>query len=109
MLELIVLVLFIFGGFLATVGKNLYLQKRDEKQENLLAGLMLEARGKPVHSLRTRLGDPFEIEPGTTGRTLYIWKFPPAGTIPPGRGLLTLIVTTDQELVVDLRWKRKRS
>ena len=86
MLELIVLALFVFAGYLATVGKNLYLKWRDGKQENALADVMLEARGKSIDTLRARLGDPYEIEPGTTGRTLYIWKFPPAETIPPGRG-----------------------
>lgn len=108
MLELIVLALFVFSGYLATVGKNLYLNRRDKRQELALADLMIEAQNQGIHDLKTKLGDPYEIEPGTTGRTLYVWKFPPAETIPPGRGLLTLIVTTDLDIVVDITWKRKR-
>jgi hypothetical protein len=108
MLELIVLVLFIFSGYLITVGNNLYLKWRDEKQENAVADIMIATRGKNVSELRQKLGEPYEVEPGTTGRVMYLWKFPPAVTIPPGRGLLTLIVTTDQDVIVDIRWKRKR-
>jgi hypothetical protein len=109
LVEIIAFLLFVFGGFGWTLWRNLKLTKRDQQQESALADLMVANMGQPVKDLRKTLGDPYEIETLVPGRELHVWKFPPSKTIPPGRGLVTLVATTDNEVIVDISWKRRNS
>lgn len=106
-LEIIVLTLFIFAGFGATIWRNLRLGKLDRKQESAIADLMVENLGQQVRGLSKKLGDPYEIETLKPGWALYVWKFPPSKTLPQGRGLVTLTATTSGEVIVDISWKRR--
>ena len=108
-LEIIVLTLFIFAGFSATIWRNLQLGKRDRKQEEAIADLMVANLGQRVQDLRKQLGDPYEIEPLKPEWALYVWKFPPLKSLPPGRGLVTLTATIQSDLIVDISWKRRTS
>lgn len=109
LVEIIAFLLFLFGGFAWTLWRNLKLAKGDEAQETALADLMVANMGQQVKDLRKTLGDPYEIETLRPGYELHVWKFPPAKTIPPGRGLVTLTATTDDGVIVDISWKRRNA
>jgi hypothetical protein len=109
LVEIIAFLLFLFGGFAWTLWRNFKLAKGDEAQESALADLMVANMGQPVSALRNTLGEPYEIETLAPGRELYVWKFPPAKTIPPGRGLVTLTASTNEGAVVDIRWRRRNA
>ncbi len=108
MLELVVLILFIAVGYSVALIRTLLLRRRDRKQHEAASLIASAAHGEPVEMLMQSLGDPFEIEQGTTGRELYIWKFPPSNTLPKGTGLFVLTVTTDHGIVTSFHCKRHR-
>jgi hypothetical protein len=108
MLELVVLILFLLAGYSAAFARTLFLGWRDKRQQQAAETAATTAKGSPITTLIHALGDPYEIEQGTTGRELYIWKFPPAQTLPKGTGLFILSVTTDRGVVTGFACKRQR-
>ncbi len=108
MLELSVLVLFILAGYSAALLWSLMQRWQDRRQQRVADEMTRASYGTDITRLIHELGDPFEIERGTTGRELYIWKFPPSTTLPKGTGLLVLTVTTDKGVVTEHVSKRHR-
>jgi hypothetical protein len=107
MLELVVFILFLLIGYTVALSRNFYLHWRDGKQQEEAVQIGLDVYGRPVGALIERLGDPYEIEEGTTGRALYIWKFPPARTLRKGTGLFVFTALTEHGVVASCEWKRQ--
>jgi hypothetical protein len=108
MVELVSLTLFILIAYTAALLRTMYKSRRDAKQVLTAQALVAGLHGDRVEKLFPILGDPYEIERGTTGRDLYVWKFPPAQTLPRGSGLLIVTITTEQEIIKKFQWKRQR-
>jgi len=108
MLELVVLILFLLIGYSVAFARTLFLSWRDKTQQKTAEETASAATGSHITTLLHSLGDPYEIEHGTTDRALYIWKFPPAQTLPKGTGLFILSVTTDRGVVTGFACKRQR-
>jgi hypothetical protein len=108
MVELVSLTLFILLAYTAALLRTMYLSRRDAKQVRAAQALVAGLHGDRVEKLFPILGDPYEIEQAPTGREMYIWKFPPAQTLPPGSGLLIVIITTEERVIKRFQWNRQR-
>ena len=107
MFEFAVLLFFLGATFTFVLARGAWLRRRDRKQEEWIDGIARAARGQSVERLFVEFGDPYEIEHGTTGRALYVWKFPPARSKPMGSGLFVLTVVTDGGVAASHEWKRQ--
>ena len=105
MLEIIVLAALIGLAFLATLAWGFINYRRDRKREVGMDEIAAQLKGRPIADVVRRLGDPFEVAEGTSGRSMYVWKAPPATTLPQGSGLLTVMLTIESGKVVDVEWR----
>ena len=105
MIEIAALIAMLGLAFLASLAWGLHRYRRDKSRASGMESLAARWKGRAALEVVREIGDPFEVAEGTSGRSLYIWKAPPATTLPGGSGLLTVIVTVESGNVVDVEWR----
>ena len=106
MIEITTFGLMVLALIVGTLARDYWRARRDRLRAVQMGRMVAEFTGQPLASLISFLGGPYETTQGLSGRALYIWKSPPNETLPPGSGLLTLVVTIEADGVISgIEWR----
>jgi hypothetical protein len=106
MIEMTTFGLMVLALIMGTLVRDFLRAKRDRMRAAQMNHIVAEFTGRPVKSLVSAVGDPYETAQGVSGRALCIWKAPPNEKLPQGSGLLTLIATVDEDGVLSqIEWR----
>ena len=106
MIEITTFGLMVLALIVGTLSRDYWRARRDRNRAVQMDVLVAQFTNRPLMSLVSHLGDPYETTQGLSGRALYIWKSPPNEKLPPGSGLLTMVVTIEADGVIsDIQWR----
>ena len=106
MIEIATFGLMVLALIVGALARDYWRARRDRQRAALMIAMTAEYTSQPVWKLVATIGEPYEWTPGTSGRSLYIWKAPPNAKLPSGTGLLTVVATVDADgTIAELTWR----
>lgn len=110
MLVLEATVFFLFlGGFCSwSVLSDRLRRWREQREADRIAALLASLEGVDIACALDRFGPPREQFTGSSGRSLYVWRYPPSRGMPAVHGLVVVTITVDPRgRVVESVWHRR--
>jgi hypothetical protein len=106
MIEITTFGLMVLALIVGTLARDYWRAKRDRARVEAVNRIAVEFTGQPIELLVQLIGAPYDMAEGSSGRTLLIWKSPPNEKLPPGSGLLTIVVTVEAGGTISLiEWR----
>jgi hypothetical protein len=105
--ETAVFVLFLGGVCSWLLLREHFIAKRKRRSAAHISRLVESLAGHPIGDAKRQFGPPIEEIFGDSGRSLYIWRAPPAESFPTVPGVLIVTLTADENgVVTDTAWRR---
>lgn len=101
--------LLFLGGFCAwlLLSDKIAIRRR-RRQARSFSAAVERLHGQSIADIVNRLGPPREQFTGSSGRSLYVWRYPPLDGFPSLEGLAVVMLTVDAKgQVVTTNWQRK--
>ena len=106
MIEITTFGLMVLALLAGTLTRDYWRARRDRFRAIQMDGIVREFTQQPLPVLVAFLGEPYEVAPAMSGRSLHIWKSPPNDKLPKGSGLLTMTVTVEADGVIsEIEWR----
>jgi hypothetical protein len=106
-LETAVFVLFLGGVCSWGLLREYFVAKQKRRRAQDISRLVESLAGHSIGDAKRQFGPPIEEIIGDSGRSLHIWRAPPAGSFPEVPGVLIVTLTADENgVVTDTAWRR---
>ena len=105
--ETAVFLLFLGGVCSWGLLREHFIAKRERRRAERISQLVGSLAGRYIGDAKRQFGPPLEEIVGDSGRSLYIWRAPPADSFPALPGVLIVTLTADENgMVTDTAWRR---
>jgi hypothetical protein len=105
--ETAVFVLFLGGVCFWGLLREHFIAKRERRKAEQITRLVTSLPGHSINDAKRQLGPPHEEILGDSGRSLHVWRAPPAESFPAVPGVLIVTLTADENgVVTDAAWRR---
>jgi hypothetical protein len=106
-LETAVFVLFLGGVSFWGLLREHFIAKRERRRAERISSLIESLPGHSIGEAKRRFGPPHEEIRGDSGRSLHVWRAPPAESFPVVPGVLIVTLTADENgVVTNAVWQR---
>ncbi len=105
--ETCVFILFLGSVCIWSLVRESLEERRYQQAADQLSNVVNSFYGRPIEEAKSSFGPPFEEVAGHSGRSLYIWKSPPAPNLPRFNRVAIVTLTADQDgMIRDAEWHR---